>query len=61
MDAKHIAQLIATSAELRIAGEIDHETQANLTAGLWELATRKDLREEVDAILQANVLQMIGA
>jgi len=60
MDAKHIAQLIATSAELRIVGKIDHETQANLTAGLWELATLKDLREEVDAILQADVLQMIG-
>ena len=40
MDAKHIAQLIAQVTDLLTAGKIDHEMQANLTAGLWELAAR---------------------
>ena len=60
MDAKHIAQLIAQVTDLLTAGKIDLEMQANLTASLWELAVRKDLREEVTEILRQEALEEMG-
>ena len=60
MDAKHIAELIAQVADLLLAGKIDHEMHTNLNAGLWELAVRKDLREEVEGILRADALDEIA-
>jgi hypothetical protein len=60
MDAKHIAQLIAQVTDLLTTGKIDHEMQANLTASLWELAARKDLREEVTDILRQDALDEMG-
>ena len=60
MDAKHIAGLIAQVADLLLAGKIDHEMHTNLNSGLWELAARKDLREEVTEILRQDALEEMG-
>ena len=60
MDAKHIAELIAQVADLLLAGKIDHEMHTNLNSGLWELAARKDLREEVTEILRQDALEEMG-
>ena len=60
MDAKHIAGLIAQVTDLLLAGKIDHEMHTNLNSGLWELAGRKDLREEVTNILRQDALEEMG-
>jgi hypothetical protein len=52
MDAKQIALLMGQVADLVLSGEVTLEMNENFNAALWELATLKDIREEVDAILQ---------
>jgi hypothetical protein len=54
MDAKQIALLISQIADLAHSDELTLEMNQNLNAALWELAMLKDIREEVDGILQAG-------
>lgn len=55
MDAKIIAATITQMADLARSGSISLELHGTVNAALWELATLKDLREDVDAILQADI------
>ena len=55
MDAKTIANTITQMADLAHEGSISLELHATVNAALWELATLKDLREEVHTILQDAV------
>lgn len=59
MDAKQIAFLIGQVADLAHSGEVTLEMNQNLNAALWELATLKDLREDVDGILQYETQAML--
>lgn len=54
MDAKHIARLICAVADLAHEGTITLEMNTDLNASLWELASLKDVREDVDSILQED-------
>lgn len=56
MKAEHIAALIDLTSESSLRGYITIQHGSELNAALWELATKTDLREEVDAILQAKSL-----
>ena len=53
--AQIIADTITQMAELAREGSISLELHTTVNAALWELATLKDLREEVHNILQATV------
>jgi transcriptional regulator of acetoin/glycerol metabolism len=55
MDAKIIAATITQMADLAREGSISLELHGTVNAALWELATLKDLREEVDSILQSEL------
>jgi len=55
MEAKIIADTITQMADLAREGSISLELHTTVNAALWELATLKDLREEVHIILQATV------
>jgi len=61
MDAKQIALLIGQVADLAHSGDVSLEMNQNLNAALWELAMLKDLREEVDGILQHEIQGMLDA
>jgi len=61
MDAKQIALLIGQVADLAHSGDVSLEMNQNLNAALWELAMLKDLREEVDSILQHEIQGMLEA
>lgn len=61
MDAKQIALLIGQIADLAHSDELTLEMNQNLNAALWELAMLKDLREEVDGILQHETQAMLEA
>lgn len=56
MNAKIIATTITQMADLAREGSISLELHGTVNAALWELAMRKDLREEVTEILQQNAL-----
>lgn len=60
MDAKNIANTIMQMADLAREGSISLELHGTVNAALWELATLKDCREDVHAIMQADVLELIG-
>jgi|GEM_PF-3201167 len=51
-NAKIIADALTQVTDLMTEGKISHDLHASVTAALWELATLKDLREEVYNILQ---------
>ena len=53
--AQIIADTITQMADLAREGSISLELHTTVNAALWELATLKDLREEVHTILQATV------
>lgn len=61
MDAKQIALLISQIADLAHSDELTLEMNQNLNAALWELAMLKDIREEVDGILQHETQAMLDA
>lgn len=61
MDANQIAALIGQVADLAHSDAISLEMNQNLNAALWELATLKGLREEVDCILQHETQAMLEA
>lgn len=61
MGAKQIALLIGQIADLAHSGVVSLEMNQNINAALWELATLKDLREEVDGILQYETQAMLEA
>lgn len=56
MDAKQIAELIAQVTDLFLADRIEAHHHHALNTSLWELAQRKGLSDEVNAILQAEAL-----
>lgn len=61
MDAKQIALLIGQVADLAHSGDVSLEMNQNLNAALWELATLKDIREEVHGIIQYEIQGMLEA
>lgn len=60
MDAKIIATTIMQMADLARSGSISLELHGTVNAALWELAARKDLREEVTDILRQDALEEMG-
>jgi transcriptional regulator of acetoin/glycerol metabolism len=60
MDAKIIAATITQMADLAREGLISLELHGTVNAALWELATLKDLREEVTEILRQDALAEMG-
>lgn len=61
MDAKQIALLIGQIADLAHSDELTLEMNQKLNAALWELATKKGLREDVDGILQYEIQAMFDS
>lgn len=60
MEAKIIADTIILMSDMARANEISLKLQGTVNAALWELAARKDLREEVTEILRQDALDEMG-
>lgn len=60
MEAKIIADTIIRMSDLARANEISLELHSTVSAALWELATVKNLRKEVDSIIRAYSLELFG-
>ena len=55
MKAKQIADLIGLVDEDARSGRISFDAQLDLKAALWEVATKEDIREEVDALVYGEI------
>ena len=53
-NVKIIANAINQVTELAYEGKISHDLYTTTAAALWELATLKDIREEVHTAIQAS-------